>query len=178
MYELKVVEGLSFRYLVDPTVPEIWRVDSKGNKRLQKSYKQRSGYEVVNLNVKGKNKLFYVHRVVWMAVNNKTVPYGYQINHKDYNRGNNKIDNLEVLSIKDNLNYSKENRRYNGAKRIRAIKDTGEVLEFRTHKECAEYLDIPTYKISDYLRCVAYREGLNGYKFENIEEDKKDESRG
>lgn len=168
MYELKVIKGLDYRYLVDPEKPEIWRVDSSGNRRLLKSCKQKSGYEVVTIRVNGKPKLFYTHRIVWMAVNNKEIPKGYQINHIDYNRGNNKIGNLEILTIKENLDYSRENRRYNCSERILLLKNNIPVKEFDTHKECVEYTGIPSFKISAYLQGRAYKNGINGYTFQRI----------
>lgn len=40
-----------------------------------------------------------IHRIVWEAVNG-TIPEGYEIHHKDKDRNNNSIDNLELLDSK------------------------------------------------------------------------------
>lgn len=43
---------------------------------------------------KGDRRL--MHRVVWEFYNGK-IPHGFDIHHKDHNRTNNKIENLELL---------------------------------------------------------------------------------
>lgn len=46
-----------------------------------------------------------VHRVVWEAFNGP-IPGRMEINHKDLNRSNNTLSNLEILSHKDNINHA------------------------------------------------------------------------
>lgn len=168
MYELKVLEGLDFKYLVNPEIPEIWRVDSTGNRRKIKSCKQKSGYEVVSIKLNGKSKLFYTHRIVWMAVTGQDIPKGYQVNHKDYNRGNNKFSNLEILTIRDNLHYSNNNRLMNRARRIALYKEGILVKEFDSHKELCEYTGIESYQVSAYLKGKSYKDGVRGYTFKEV----------
>lgn len=43
-----------------------------------------------------------LHRYVWEFYNNK-IPTGYQIHHIDYNKENNNIENLQILSIKEHM---------------------------------------------------------------------------
>lgn len=152
MYELKCIEGLTYRYFVDPNKPEIIRVNDKGEKRILHSCTLRSGYKLVKIRVNGVDKLFYEHRIVWMAVNNKPIPKGYQINHKDYNRGNNKIDNLEIMTVQENLRYSNKNRALNKARKIKLTNNGKYVDTFISYKACADYLGVPSYRISDFMR--------------------------
>ena len=71
------------------------------------------GYFVVGLN-KGKNKNGYdnyasvfVHRLVLCAfVDERFYKDGWEVNHKDYNRQNNRLDNLEWITHGDNVRYS------------------------------------------------------------------------
>lgn len=49
----------------------------------------------------GTNKCKTVHRLVWTAWKGE-VPKGLEINHKDSNKANNSLDNLELLSHKAN----------------------------------------------------------------------------
>jgi NTP pyrophosphatase (non-canonical NTP hydrolase) len=46
------------------------------------------------------------HRVVWVW-HNGAIPKGLVINHKDYNKANNAIENLEVLTQQENTEYSR-----------------------------------------------------------------------
>ena len=66
----------------------------------------RSGYYNVNLNNHRKRKSFQVHRLVAFAFipnfDNKPI-----INHIDENRLNNKVDNLEWCTQKENVLHSK-----------------------------------------------------------------------
>lgn len=62
-----------------------------------------SGYWNVNFN----NTKVRAHRVVWV-LNNGPIPYGYVIHHKDCNRLNNVISNLELCSRLDNSRKRKD----------------------------------------------------------------------
>ena len=66
----------------------------------------KKGYKRISLVKNNKQKLFMVHRLVYEAFNG-TIPENMEINHKDYNRTNNNINNLELLVHKDNVRYSK-----------------------------------------------------------------------
>ena len=62
------------------------------------------GYIQVNLYYNGKNYKKYVHRLVAQAFipNPDNLP---QINHKDEDKTNNRVDNLEWCTAKYNINY-------------------------------------------------------------------------
>ena len=70
-----------------------------------------NGYKVVGLNRDGKVKNHYVHRLVAAAFLEKPDGKDY-INHKDYNRGNNHVSNLEWTTAKENTNYSAHKMRH------------------------------------------------------------------
>lgn len=60
-----------------------------------------NGYQYVNFKINGKNINFSVHRIVANAFIPN--PNGYtEVNHKDYNRSNNCVDNLEWVSSSQN----------------------------------------------------------------------------
>lgn len=72
--------------------------------RLLKQRAHRNKYLYVNLCKNGKYKSINVHRLVaeyFLGTSNLTV------NHKDKNRQNNRIDNLEWLSMEDNWKHSR-----------------------------------------------------------------------
>lgn len=81
-------------------------IRQKASKRLLKTHLQGNGYMGVHCLKDGKDKIFYVHRLVCEAFNG--LPNGRVVNHKDYNRTNNRADNLEWVSIWENVQYSKE----------------------------------------------------------------------
>ena len=91
----------------------LYQISNLGNVRtlhykkpyLRKLSKTQRGYLVVNFFIsKGKYKNYSVHRLVAEAFipNPNNLP---QINHKDENRLNNRVDNLEWCTNKYNCNY-------------------------------------------------------------------------
>lgn len=68
------------------------------------------GYLQVFLHKNGKRKRFFVHRLVAQAFipNPDNLP---QINHKDEDKANNMVDNLEWCTAEYNLNYGTRNKR-------------------------------------------------------------------
>ena len=69
----------------------------------------RNGYYMTSAQYDGKMYYFMEHRVIWVW-NNGPIPGGLVINHKDYNRANNALDNLELLTQKENTAYSECHR--------------------------------------------------------------------
>lgn len=67
------------------------------------------GYLAVRLNKNNTRKEFKVHRLVLMTFSPCDNMENLEVNHKDFNRKNNSLNNLEWLTHKENLNYSKAN---------------------------------------------------------------------
>jgi len=96
----------------------LYQVSSLGNVRSL-NYQKRGyaknltpkvnnrGYEWVELRKNGKKKQFVIHRLVGEAFLEN--PNNYPIiNHKDENKTNNKVDNLEWCTLSYNVKYSME----------------------------------------------------------------------
>jgi hypothetical protein len=60
------------------------------------------GYHMVNLWQDGKRKTYRVHVLVCLAFLGQT-PKGSNIDHKDQDKQNNKLDNLQFLTIRQNV---------------------------------------------------------------------------
>jgi len=75
----------------------------------------RDGYRVVLLYRDGKRKMFKVHRLVGLAFipNPGNKP---QINHKNTIKLDNRSENLEWSSSKENINHAVDNNLWNAAK--------------------------------------------------------------
>ena len=91
----------------------IYEISNCGNVRNSKNLiltptDNGKGYMVVGLKNKGSRKNYYVHRLVACAFipNEENLP---EVNHKDFNRQNNHISNLEWITRKGNMQYSVEN---------------------------------------------------------------------
>lgn len=83
-----------------------WRCNPTGEKREIKPYKDRRGYLVVSIrNDAGKKKNVFVHQAVALAYIPN--PHGYtSVNHKDRNKENNSVDNLEWCSTAQNNRHA------------------------------------------------------------------------
>jgi len=68
------------------------------------------GYLRLSLQINGKLRSVMAHRVIWTYLVGP-IPESKQINHKDLNRQNNRIANLEVVSDAENIQHSYANGR-------------------------------------------------------------------
>lgn len=81
-----------------------------GKERILKPARDDCGYLVVNLYKNRERKMYYVHRLVSQAFipNTNNLP---EVNHKDENKENNSVQNLEWCTDKYNTNYGTRNQR-------------------------------------------------------------------
>lgn len=126
-------------------------IDSLGHlrkERILKSGKDTKGYLRVSLWKNGKGKTFKVHRLVAQAFIDN--PYNLpQVNHKDENPSNNRVENLEWCDAKYNLTYGSRIKRVsdktiNGklSKTVYQYSLDGEfVAEYPSVSEAARQLD-------------------------------------
>jgi len=116
------IKGYEGKYQISNygNVKSLKRLDNIGrlvNERILKHRKHDNGYYYVNLcdGIKCKSKKN--HQLVAMAFLNHT-PNGSTIvvNHKDFNRQNNHIDNLELITQRENTNqkHLKSSSKYVG----------------------------------------------------------------
>ena len=83
--------------------------------KIRKPRPTHNGYLRIGLtNREGNRKWFTVHRLVaFMFLEYPNIPLDQtpQINHKDEVKTNNRVDNLEWLTAKDNCNYGNRNEK-------------------------------------------------------------------
>ena len=104
---MREIEGYEGLY----AITEDGQVYSYISKRYLKPAKNHGGYLTVCLSSKnGERKRFYIHRLVAFAFIDNPNNYP-QVNHKDENKENNNIDNLEWCTSKYNNNYGTHNKR-------------------------------------------------------------------
>lgn len=75
---------------------------------VRKTHTPQSGYKEIKI----KNVHVLVHRFVWEAYNNECIPIGYEVNHINKNRKDNRPNNLEVLTIQEHRNFHKKRNWY------------------------------------------------------------------
>lgn len=86
-------------------VSNLGRVRNKKTKNILKPFLNTKGYLRVCLYKNGKAKKCYVHRLVYEAFIGE-IPNGLQVNHKDENKQNNVLSNIDTLMTpSQNINY-------------------------------------------------------------------------
>jgi len=99
------IENYEDNYLIYPD----GRVQNKISNRFLKPYNNKNGYYMVSLCKDGERKKFYIHRLIAIHYIPNTNPNFKIINHKNGDRIDNSIDNLEWC---DNL-YNTQSKNKN-----------------------------------------------------------------
>ena len=119
------------------------RIWSYKKKRFLKPQTRKDGYQIVSLSDnEGKQKPYYLHRVVWESVTREPIPSNMEINHISEDKTENFFENLQLMSHKQNLNFGSRNSRIsktmtNGktSKPVGAFKDGELVFTFPSARE-------------------------------------------
>lgn len=161
---------------------EYTRIDKIGreyhNKEriLKSSLDSAGGYLKVNLfDNESRKKSIKVHRLVAKAFipnpENKT-----QVNHKDEVKTNNYVENLEWVTLKENMNYGTRNERISKATRKRLSKPVAQytkdgklIKTWQSASEAGRQLGLSQGDISTVARgeCNTYK----GFIWKYIEDD-------
>lgn len=76
----------------------------KGKESILKLFKDKDGYMHIKLCKDGKIKYFSVHRLVYEAFNG-VIPEGMQVNHINEIKTDNRPENLNLMTPKENVNW-------------------------------------------------------------------------
>lgn len=143
--------------------------DYYAKERIKKISRDGVGYCRVALSKNGKKKHILVHRLVAKAFipNPDNLP---EVNHKDENKENNYVDNLEWCTPKYNSNYGNRNEKLREINRryFKAVyqidKNTGEIIKlWECIREASRKLSIRDHLISRV--CKGRNETAGGYKW-------------
>lgn len=140
--------------------------NSKRKEKILKEFKDKNGYIRVILCKNNKTSLKGVHRLIAEAFipNPNNYP---QINHKDEDKQNNNINNLEWCTCKYNINYGNRTKKAIGKLKIKVNQYKLDGTFIKTWDSISEAIKF--YKNSGiYLVCRGKKETASGYKWEYI----------
>jgi hypothetical protein len=148
------------------------RVLKNGNVR---PVKNRDGvYYTVSLSKNSISKSYSVHRLVAETFLNK--PEGKaEVNHKDGNKHNNNLSNLEWVTQKENLIHAMEElNKFPWGKPARKVRcldiETGNVVaEFPSLSDASKFLGKAYTRLGITHVCQGLQKTAYGYKWEYIE---------
>ena len=95
--------------------------------KIKKPTRDRYGYYQVRLSKQSIGKGYLVHRLVWEAFNGH-IPEGYEVNHINEVKTDNRLSNLSLVTHRENLNYGTRNER--AGKVLKNGKKSKPVLQF------------------------------------------------
>lgn len=103
---------MKFRDYDNYEIYEDGRIYSYWSNKFLKPSTDKKGYKQVRLyDNEGNNKNYKLHRVVLESVTRSQIPEGLQVNHIDENKSNNHINNLNLMTCKENNNWGTRNSR-------------------------------------------------------------------
>ena len=157
---------MKFRDYSNYEIYEDGRIWSYKRKKFLKPLILPSGYQMVLLtDNKGKQKMYYLHRVVYETFSGEPIPEGMQVNHIDERKDNNARTNLNLMSPKENTNWGSGIERCAKARRkqVGAFKNGKLVMTFSSTVE-AQRQGFKSSAVSACCRNCYMREGNNVYK--------------
>lgn len=143
--------------------------DYKGYMQLLAFDEDKDGYYRVSLQTKNnKRRSFRVNRIIALTFipNPDNLPV---VNHKDNNKKNNNVDNLEWSTVKENTIHGYKYNNYHYVKPVIAIYNNGKIQEFSSVSDCANYFGVSQTTISHKLsrdKAPSKKGKLSGIIFE------------
>lgn len=157
------IPGFENRYLINRK-GDIYTTKTK---RLLKS-QNSGGYRTVQTNEKGKLKLYRVHNLMAKTFLDPPPEDGkkYIVNHKDFSRSNNLVENLEWLTLSENNQHYWDNT---NRKKILKIFPDHSIEIYKSSNEAAHKNGVN----SQYITCTCSegRTRSNGVKYRYISDD-------
>lgn len=152
------------------------RYDTVGRLRKEKIKKPqygKSGYYIITLCKKGVRKTYAFARIIWESFNGP-VPEGMQLNHINEDKTDNRLENLNLMTPKENCNWgtrttraakSQENRK-DLSKEVEQYDLQGNLLKvWPSAKEIQRCLGFPNTNISACCNKTKYHEKQYAYGF-------------
>lgn len=150
-------------------VNQFGEIRHKVRKHILKPRSNKGGYLYVNFKIDGKNTNFAVHRIVANAFIPN--PNGYtEVNHKDYDRTNNCVDNLEWVTSSQNKQhaYLKEVNKNSRGKAVEQYSKDGSYIQtFESITEAAKVINCCVAAISNC--CLGRTKTSQGFRWKFVE---------
>ena len=146
--------------------------------KIRKPSTDHKGYKQIVLFKNGKGTNYKIYRLVWMAFNGE-IPAGLQVNHIDEDKSNNRLNNLNLMTQTQNINWGNGNYR-RSASQINHPSKSKQVIAFDTDGNLAfEFPSTMEAERNGFCSskitacCRGRRPHHKGYKWRYKENDEK-----
>ena len=130
------------------------------DKKILSQSPNSAGYGIVILSKNGESKTYRAHRVVagTFLPNPNNMPF---VNHKDGNKLNNSIKNLEWITAEGNTEHAIVSGLTSKNKKIKILKKGKEIGMFYSIRRAAEFIGVDNSHLSKKLKKGSFE--INGY---------------
>lgn len=136
-----------------------------GKENLLKQHILKDGYVQVEFRKDRKRKCFKIHRLVWTAFNGQ-IPEDMQVNHINEDKTDNRLSNLNLMSLVENCNWGTRNERISKSHNKPIIQydlEGKEIKVWDNAKEMCKLYNWSSGAISEV--CSGKRKTAYGYKW-------------
>jgi hypothetical protein len=116
--------------------------------RVLKQSTDRYGYKYVIFNLASRSRTYKVHRLVGLCFIGEP---SLQINHKDLDKTNNMLDNLEYVTQSENMKHARMNKTYKSYYFKLSPDDKGQIRKLRrqgiSYKEIASRYNVHPHTV-------------------------------
>lgn len=144
--------------------------NNTGKERIMSGEKIR-GYYSLNLSKNGKVKRFRLNRLVWEAFNGP-IPEGMEVNHINEDKTDNRLENLNLMTPKENSSWGTRSKRVaitqknrkDLSKRVLQFEISGKLLnEYPSAREAERQTGLRRSNICNCCRGVKHVKTVGGY---------------
>lgn len=173
----KDIEGFEGKYAVS-NLGNVKSLNYRhtGKEKILSPFKTWKGYLRVNLCRNGKRKNYAVHRLVLSTFNPVDDSESLQVNHIDEDKSNNRLENLEWMTCKENNNYGTHNDRVaekttNGKLSIPLVQLTIEGRYIRSYKSAMDAKRLGGFHQGAIIKCCkGKRKSHGGFRWMYLSE--------
>lgn len=160
----KIIDDFNGNYKIN-NLGDVFSIPRNGTRGgLLKPIINKDGYMKVILYKNNKPYTRLVHRLVANAFieNPMNKP---EVNHLNNNRQDNRVDNLEWCTNRENIDYSHKQNRQNWNRKKILVTDRKNNIRyvFQSQREAARKLEMKQYVIN---KCLKNKKKLEGWDFE------------
>lgn len=149
------------------TITDCGNVYSLRRRKYMKNQKDKNGYYCINLAKNGNVKRFFIHTLVFLSFGGE-IKSGYTVNHIDGNKENNNINNIECITLIENIKHAIDNGLIYSRKVTKYTKSGTKIKTYKSMRKAAR--ESNTYLANIHRCCNGINNTAGGYMWKYTNE--------